>query len=212
MSNNEAFCPGDLFIFSAPSGAGKSSLVTALLAADDMLTLSISTTTRPKRPGENDHEHYHFVSSSEFAAAIEAGEFLEYAEVFGNRYGTARKAVEKPLSDGKDVVCDIDWQGARTIKAVYPRTCLIFILPPSVISLRKRLERRAQDSDETIDRRMRDARSEMMHYDEFEFIVVNDEFESALADLKSIIRSQRLVTARQQKKQQFLLDELLNNQ
>ena len=212
MSSNKAICPGILFIFSAPSGAGKSSLVNALLAADENLTLSISTTTRTKRPGENDHEHYRFVSRDEFDAAIEADEFLEHALVFGNRYGTRRKAVEKPLREGRDVLFEIDWQGARNVKAEYPQACLIFILPPSVASLRERLERRAQDSPETIDRRMRNARSEMMHFDEFDYVIINDEFDSALADLKGIVRSQRLSAARQQIKQQFLLDELLNNQ
>ena len=212
MSNSTAKCPGNLFVFSAPSGAGKSSLVNALLAADENLTLSISTTTRDKRPGENDHEHYRFVSHDEFEETIAADEFVEHALVFGNRYGTSRAAVEAPISRGKDVLFEIDWQGARSIKAAYPEACLIFILPPSVISLRERLERRAQDSDETINRRMRDARSEMIHYDEFDFVVVNDDFERALADLKSIIRSQRLATTRQQRKQQFLLDELLNKQ
>ena len=212
MSSNTAICPGVLFIFSAPSGAGKSSLVNALLAADENLTLSISTTTRTKRPGENDHEHYRFVSRDEFDAAIEAGEFLEHALVFGNRYGTRRKAVEKPLGEGRDVLFEIDWQGARNVKAEYPQACLIFILPPSVASLRERLERRAQDSPETIDRRMRDARSEMMHFDEFDYVIINDDFDTALADLKGIVRSKRLVAARQQIKQQFLLDELLNNE
>ena len=212
MSSDTAAAQGILFVFSAPSGAGKSSLVNALLADDSNLVLSISTTTRLMRPGENDHEHYHFASHQEFDAAIEEGKFLEHALVFGNRYGTSREAVEGPISKGQDVLFEIDWQGARSVKTQYPRACLIFILPPSVASLRERLERRAQDSDETIDRRMRDARSEMDHFDEFDFVVVNDVFASALADLKSIIRSQRLTAKRQQTKQQFLLDELLNNQ
>ena len=170
MSSDIAIAQGILFVFSAPSGAGKSSLVNALLADDPNLVLSISTTTRTMRPGENDHEHYHFVSHQEFDAAIEGGKFLEHALVFGNRYGTSREAVEGPISKGQDVLFEIDWQGARSVKAQYPQACLIFILPPSVASLRERLERRAQDSDETIDRRMRDARSEMDHFDEFDFV------------------------------------------
>ena len=212
MSSKKAICPGILFVFSAPSGAGKSSLVNALLEDDDNLTLSISTTTRPMRPGENDHEHYRFVSSEEFEASVRAGEFLEHALVFGNWYATSRDAVETPLAAGMDVLFEIDWQGARNVKRQFPQACLIFILPPSVAALRERLERRAQDSVETIERRMRDARSEMSHHDEFDFVVVNDEFKTALEDLKSIIRSQRLTASRQQIKQQFLLDELLNNQ
>jgi guanylate kinase len=212
MSNKNVTPPGILFIFSAPSGAGKSSLVNALLADDERLTLSISTTTRSKRPGDNDHEHYKFVSQADFEAAEANGDFLEHALVFGNWYGTSRVAVENPLAQGLDVLFEIDWQGARSIKREYPQACLIFILPPSVASLRERLERRAQDSEETIARRMRDARSEMIHYDEFDFVIVNDDFDTALNHLKSIIHSQRLTAVRQQIKQQFLLDELLNKQ
>jgi guanylate kinase len=211
MSNNKPPCPGNLFVFSAPSGAGKSTLVNALLAADPNLVLSISHTTRPKRPAEQNHEHYHFVSMEDFEASVEAGEFIEHALVFGNYYGTSRKAVEEPLSQGHDVLFEIDWQGARNIKAQYPEACLIFILPPSVASLRHRLENRAQDTNETIARRMREARSEMVHYDEFDYVIVNDDFDNALNDLKCILRSRHLSAEQQQIKQQFLLDELLNN-
>ncbi len=212
MSNNKISCPGNLFVFSAPSGAGKSSLVNALLEADKNLTLSISHTTRPKRPGESDDEHYHFVSRDEFDAAVAAGEFLEHALVFGNYYATSRKAVELPLRQGRDVLFEIDWQGARNVKAEYPEACLIFILPPSVASLRHRLESRAQDSNETITKRMREAHSEMLHFDEFDYVIVNDDFATALADLKCIIHGRHLATSQQQIKQQFLLDELLNNE
>ncbi len=212
MSNNKTICPGNLFIFSAPSGAGKSSLVNALLDWDKNLLLSISHTTRPTRPGENDSEHYHFVSAEEFKASLDAGEFLEHALVFGNYYGTCRKVVDEPLSQGRDVLFEIDWQGARQIKAERADACLIFILPPSVASLRHRLEHRAQDSSETIAHRMREARSEMVHFDEFDFLIINDDFDTALEDLKSIVRSRRLTTGQQQIKQQFLLDELLNNE
>lgn len=211
MSNKKMACPGNLFVFSAPSGAGKSTLVNALLEADRNLVLSISTTTRTKRPAEQDHEHYHFVSMDKFNAAVQAGEFLEHALVFGNYYGTSRRAVEAPISEGKDVLFEIDWQGARNVKAEYPDACLIFILPPSVVSLRKRLESRAQDSTETIARRMREAHSEMLHFDEFDYVIVNDDFNNALDDLKCILRSRRLAVSQQQIKQQFLLDELLNN-
>jgi guanylate kinase len=211
MSNNKPPCPGNLFVFSAPSGAGKSTLVNALLAADPNLVLSISHTTRPKRPAEQNHEHYHFVSMEDFEASVAAGEFIEHALVFGNYYGTSRKAVEEPLSQGHDVLFEIDWQGARNIKAQYPEACLIFILPPSVASLRHRLENRAQDTNETIARRMREARSEMVHYDEFDYVIVNDDFDNALNDLKCILRSRHLSAEQQQIKQQFLLDELLNN-
>jgi len=212
MSNNKVTCPGNLFVFSAPSGAGKSTLVNALLEADKNLVLSISTTTRPKRPAEQNHEHYHFVNMEEFNTAVQSGEFLEHALVFGNYYGTSRKAVEGPISEGKDVLFEIDWQGARNVKAEYPEACLIFILPPSVVSLRQRLENRAQDSSETIAGRMLEARSEMIHFDEFDYVIVNDDFENALHDLKCILRARRLAVRPQQIKQQFLLDELLNNE
>lgn len=179
--------PGTLFILSAPSGAGKTTLAKALVDAVPGLVISVSHTTRPKRPGERDGVDYIFVSESEFLASVEAGEFLEHAQVFDNRYGTSREAVERLLQQGKDVILDIDWQGARTVKIAMPQAKGIFILPPSREALAKRLAGRGQDSKEVIERRMRAAVSEMEHYKEFDYQVVNDDFAAALADLKAII-------------------------
>ncbi|MEE9595607.1 MAG: guanylate kinase [Acidiferrobacterales bacterium] len=179
---------GTLFILSAPSGAGKTSLAKALIDAVPNLAVSVSHTTRPPRPGEVDGVNYFFVGEQEFRAMVEADEFLEYAIVFDHFYGTSHDAVERLLRQGKDVVLDIDWQGARAIKAKISRAVSIFILPPSRHELRHRLSGRGQDSPEVIDRRMRDAVSEMEHYGEFDHIVMNDDFDAAVQDLKAIIR------------------------
>lgn len=178
---------GTLYIFSAPSGAGKSSLAKALVESDGDTVVSISHTTRGPRPGEINGEHYHFVSKSDFEARIAAGDFLEYAEVFDNFYGTSQTAVETQLATGHDVILDIDWQGARMVREKIDSSVSIFILPPTRIELENRLKGRDQDSEETIARRMRDAVSEMSHYHEFDFVVVNDDFDAALADLRSIM-------------------------
>ncbi|BAJ04047.1 guanylate kinase [Shewanella violacea] len=184
---------GNLFIVSAPSGAGKSSLISALLQdkpADKQV--SVSHTTRQPRPGEVNGQHYHFVTKEEFKALITENAFFEWAEVFGNYYGTSRKVIEQTLTDGIDVFLDIDWQGAQQVKKVMPEAIGIFILPPSRTELEKRLTGRGQDSKEVIASRMAQAASEISHYNEYDFIIINDDFDTALADLVAIIRSQRL--------------------
>jgi guanylate kinase len=178
----------DLFILSAASGTGKTSLARALVDRLPSVVISISHTTRPPRPGERDGVDYYFVAPAEFQAMIDRGEFLEYAEVFGNRYGTARATVEKLRARGKRVVFDVDWQGARAIKRVWPQAISVFLLPPSRAVLERRLRDRGQDTPDTIARRMRAAVDEMRHHTEFDYIVVNDQFDHALADLEAIIR------------------------
>lgn len=178
----------NLYILSAPSGAGKSSLAKALFERLPGLAVSVSHTTRPPRPGERDGVHYHFVDRSTFEAMVARGEFLEHALVFGNAYGTARAPLEAQLKAGKGVVLDIDWQGARAIKQQMPQAVGIFILPPSLEDLRKRLVGRRQDAPEVIERRMRAAIDEMRHYAEFDRVIVNDDFEQALNDLIAIIQ------------------------
>jgi guanylate kinase len=188
---------GELFIVSAPSGAGKTSLVTALKSAEPGLHVSISHTTRPRRSNEGDGVNYHFVSEEAFAAMIDADAFLEHARVFDHRYGTAKDSVDRFLAAGEDVILEIDWQGASQVRGLRPDCIGIFILPPSRESLAARLKTRAQDSDEIIARRMRDAVAEMSHYSEFDYLVINDDFEAALTDLRGIIRSRRLRRERQ---------------
>lgn len=177
---------GTLYIFSAPSGAGKSSLAKALVASDTNTVVSVSHTTREPRPGEEDGVHYHFVDKVEFEARIADGDFLEYAQVFDHFYGTSRSAVETLLKAGRNVILDIDWQGARVVREQIKKSVSTFILPPTRLELENRLRGRGQDSDDTIARRMRDAVAEMRHYDEFDFVVVNDAFDAALGDLRSI--------------------------
>lgn len=179
-----------LFILSAPSGAGKTSLAKALVASMPGLAVSVSHTTRVPRPGERDGVDYHFVDEARFQAMVERGEFLEHARVFDHRYGTSRKAVEDLLAVGKDVVLDIDWQGARAIKQQMPSAVGIFILPPSRAILAERLRARGQDPAPVIERRMRAAVAEMRHYREFDQLVLNDDFRAALADLQAIVRGQ----------------------
>lgn len=189
---------GNLFIVSAPSGAGKSSLIAALLAdkpAD--MQVSVSHTTRQPRPGEVNGQHYHFVAVEEFKQLIAAESFFEWAEVFGNYYGTSRTVIEQTLAQGIDVFLDIDWQGAQQIKQQMPEAIGVFILPPSRAELQRRLTGRGQDSDEVIASRMAKAVSEMSHYHEYDFVIVNDDFETAQTDLRAIIRSQRLTQASQ---------------
>ncbi|QSX33938.1 guanylate kinase [Shewanella avicenniae] len=189
---------GNLFIVSAPSGAGKSSLISALLGdkpAD--MQVSVSHTTRQPRPGEVNGQHYHFVAVEEFKQLIADEAFFEWAEVFGNYYGTSRRVIEQTLAQGIDVFLDIDWQGAQQIKQQMPEAIGIFILPPSRDELQRRLTGRGQDSAEVIAARMDKAVSEMSHYNEYDFVIVNDDFEIALTDLRAIIRSQRLTQASQ---------------
>lgn len=182
---------GSLFIIAAPSGAGKTSLVNALLKKDGRLSLSISHTTRAPRPGEINGQHYHFVSEAEFERMVGAGDFMEHARVFDHCYGTNRHTVSEQLEQGRDVILEIDWQGARQVRAVFPDCCSIFIIPPSLETLRKRLKGRGQDSEEVIQRRMRDAQAEISHWDEFEYLVVNDDFDAALDELIAIIDDHR---------------------
>jgi guanylate kinase len=191
---------GVLYVVSAPSGAGKTSLLRALIPNDPRLRLSISHTTRAPRPGEADGVHYHFVDRPRFEAMVAAGEFLEHARVFDNLYGTAEPSVRAVLAADLDVVLEIDWQGARQVRARFPEAVSVFIVPPSVATLRERLSGRGQDSAEVIERRMRDARSELSHFGEYDYLVVNDVFEEALADLRAIIAAERLRRARQQER------------
>lgn len=176
-----------LIILSAPSGAGKSTLAKVLRERLPNLAVSISHTTRAARPGEENGVHYYFVPVAEFERMAAADAFVEHARVFDNFYGTSRAEIERLLKAGKDVILDIDWQGARNIKRAFPDAVSIFILPPSRAELENRLRNRKQDSDEIIARRMRDATSEMSHYDEFDYVVVNDDLEAAIADIRAII-------------------------
>lgn len=178
---------GTLFIFSAASGTGKTSLAKALVEQMPNVAFSVSHTTRVPRPGEQHGVHYYFVSQKDFDEMVAANRFLEYAKVFDNSYGTSRAAVENVLRQGKNIILDIDWQGARAIKEKMPESVSIFILPPSRTALQERLSQRGQDTAEVIARRMRDAISEMSHYKEFDHVVVNDQFDAALDDLKAII-------------------------
>ena len=200
---------GDLYVISAPSGAGKTSLVAALESAEPGLHVSISHTTRPRRTNETDGVNYHFVSEEEFVAMINANAFLEHARVFDHRYGTARESVMKVLAAGDDVILEIDWQGARQARERHPGCVGIFILPPSRESLAERLSERAQDSKEVIARRMRDAVDEMSHYREFDYLVINDDFEVALGDLRSIIRGRRMLRERQRAAHADMIASLL---
>lgn len=201
---------GTLFVISAPSGAGKTSLVKELLAQDQRLAVSVSHTTRAMRPGERDGEDYHFVDVARFQGMVASGAFLEHAQVFDNFYGTAQASVEATLALGLDVVLEIDWQGARQVRARMPAAVSVFILPPSRQALEQRLRGRGQDSEEVIDRRMRDARSETAHYAEYDYLVINDDFSAALAELRAIVTAERLRLANQRHRQQRLLAELLD--
>lgn len=200
---------GTLFIVSAPSGTGKTSLVNALVRDTNHLKLSISSTTRAERPREIDGYHYHFIEDTKFKQKITAGDFLEYAEVFGNYYGTSQESVDKMLNEGHDVVLEIDWQGAVQIKKRRPDAISIFILPPSIEALRKRLENRNQDTKQVIDARMQKSVNEMSHYGEADYLVMNDDFEDALKCLKTIVRAHRLQTRKQSVINAHIIKKLL---
>ncbi|UIP32359.1 guanylate kinase [Stutzerimonas kunmingensis] len=200
---------GTLYIVSAPSGAGKTSLVKALVDAQPQVRVSVSHTTRTMRPGEVDGVNYHFVSREDFLARLERNEFLEHAEVFGNLYGTSQRWLEDTLAEGFDLILEIDWQGAQQVRRLMPQAKSIFILPPTQEALRQRLNNRGQDSDEIIDRRMREAVSEMSHYVEYDYLVINDDFAHALIDLQSIFRANQLIQKTQQQRHARLLGELL---
>ncbi len=198
---------GNLYIISAPSGAGKTSLVKKLIATVENLIVSVSHTTRQSREGEIHGKDYFFVSVDDFRAMQNDNAFLESAQVFDNFYGTAKKTVETNLAQGDDVILEIDWQGAQQVRKLMPQSYSIFILPPSTQILRERLEGRGKDSVEIIDRRMQDAVAEMSHYGEFDYLVVNDDFNTALNELKSIIMANRL----QQKSQAIKLKSLIHD-
>ncbi len=200
---------GTLFIVSAPSGTGKTSLVNALVRDTNHLKLSISHTTRQARPKEIDGYNYHFITTSKFKQMEAAGVFMESATVFGNQYGTSQDAVQKMLDEGHDVVLEIDWQGAEQVKSRFKDAISIFILPPSIKALEDRLQTRGQDSEDVIKNRMIKAISELKHYHKADFLVVNDEFEEALKSLKAIVKSNRMTTAKQQITNHRLIEKLI---
>lgn len=201
----------NLYVIAAPSGGGKTSLINALLKRDGRISLSVSHTTRPPRPGEIDGVHYHFVDVDTFQSLLGQGAFLEHAMVYGHYYGTGRAAVTSRLAEGYDVMLDIDWQGAQQVRESFPACCSIFILPPSLQELQYRLSHRGQDSAEVIDKRMRQARSELTHWSEFDFLVINDDFAAALDDLHSILRQRRPLRLGQEERITALLAQLLGN-
>ena len=200
---------GTLYIISAPSGAGKSSLVKALTDANPEIRVSISHTTRAMRPGEVNGVNYHFVTREAFVKMGEHGDFLERAEVFGNFYGTSQSHLQQTLDEGHDLILEIDWQGAEQVRKLMPQARSIFILPPSLQALHQRLTNRGQDSDEIIDGRMREAVNEMSHYVEYDYLVINDDFKVALDDLKAIFRANQLLQNPQQQRHADLLSQLL---
>jgi guanylate kinase len=183
---------GSLFVVAAPSGAGKTSLVKALVAADPGVRLSVSHTTRPPRPGEVNGEDYHFIDAERFRELESTGEFLERAEVYGNRYGTSRRWIAQCMARGEDVVLEIDWQGATQVRKAFPDAVSVFVLPPSIAELRRRLTGRGQDSEAVIAARMNQARSEIGHVREFDYVIINEEFSLALEELRVIFRAARL--------------------
>jgi guanylate kinase len=188
---------GILFIVSSPSGGGKTSLVKSLLEAEAEVRLSVSYTTRPARPGEVDGRDYHFVALPEFERMLEAGEFLESAVIYGNQYGTSQKWIERERSLGHDVVLEIDWQGAQQVRRLMRQVTSIFILPPSLEVLESRLRGRGQDSEQVVARRLASAREEIGHVAEYEYVIINNDFDRAAQDLRSIVRAERLKLARQ---------------
>jgi len=200
---------GTLYIVAAPSGAGKSSLVNACLARDPGIRLSISFTSRAPRPGERHAEHYHFVSVEEFQRMVAAGDFFEHALVHGDWKGTARQSVEPQLAAGKDVLLEIDWQGARQVRAQVPEAVSVFILPPSREALEQRMRARGQDSDQVIRQRLAAAREEMSHYDEFDYVIVNEDFATAVDEMCSIFGASRLRRERQVARHRELISTLL---
>jgi guanylate kinase len=202
---------GTLYIVAAPSGAGKSSIVNATLARDPRISLSISFTSRPARPGERHAQHYHFVSAQEFRRMIEAGDFFEYALVHGDWKGTAGQSVEPQLAAGQDVLLEIDWQGARQVREKVPDAVSVFILPPSRQALEQRMRKRGQDSEEVIARRLAAAREEMSHYDEFDYLIVNEVFDTAVDEMCAIFTASRLRRERQAAEHRDLIQALLDD-
>lgn len=207
---SDAANKGRLYIVSAPSGAGKTSLVSKLLQADKKIEVSVSHTTRDPRPGEEDGVNYNFVSVQDFETLIGEDGFLEHAKVFDNYYGTSQAWVEQRLQSGQDVILEIDWQGAQQVRKLIPNALSIFILPPSKAALESRLKGRGQDSDETIAKRMAQAASESSHYNEYDYLIINDDFDQALAELKAIFLAQRTTIERQSLINQDILSDLLS--
>lgn len=201
---------GTLFTVSAPSGAGKTSLVRALVDSTDHLRVSVSHTTREKRPGEVHGVNYYFVDHAEFTEMLEQDAFLEHAQVFANLYGTSKQWVEDTLNSGTDVILEIDWQGAAQVRRLLPEAVGVFILPPSRTCLHQRLTGRGQDGAAVIEARMAEAKNEMSHYVEADYLIVNDDFDAALNEFKSIVISQRLRLEKQQQRHQSLLTSLLS--
>jgi guanylate kinase len=200
---------GTLYTVSAPSGAGKTSLVAALIDSTDGVMVSVSNTTRDIRSGEVDGVNYHFTAMADFVAMIEQGAFLEHAEVFGNRYGTSPQWVKDTLASGQDVILEIDWQGAQQVRKQIPETVGIFILPPSREELRQRLSGRGTDDNDVVDARMAEAESEMSHYAEGDYLIVNDDFNTALDDFRTILMAERLTLNNQQDRHHALLKALI---
>jgi len=201
---------GLLFVVSAASGTGKTSLVKALLDRVTNLHVSVSHTTRGQRPGELDGVHYHFTEKDSFIALVEQGGFIEYAEVFGNYYGTAQATVKEQLAKGHDVLLEIDWQGAQQVRKLFPDSKQIFILPPSQFDLRQRLSNRGTDSVEVIERRLGCAVEDMQQYVNFDYVIINDDFNKALHDLESVIIANRLVITQQASRHQKMISELIS--
>lgn len=199
---------GRLYVLSAPSGAGKTSLVAALLQILKQVEVSVSHTTRPMRSGEQDGVNYHFVNKQAFQTLVEQGAFFEHAKVFGNDYGTSRLAINQRLEAGMDVILEIDWQGAQQVRVQQPEAIGVFILPPSLQALRDRLNARGQDSEAVIEGRMQQAMSEMSHWHEYDYLVINDDFTQALGELNAIFVAKRLELAQQRTKNAILLAEL----
>lgn len=202
--------PGHLYIVSAPSGAGKTSLVNALVKNASDISVSVSHTTRLKRPGETEGVNYHFVDLAQFNTMLSNSEFLESAEVFGNKYGTSQSWTEQQLKNGTDVILEIDWQGAQQVRRIMPKAIAIFILPPSQQTLESRLLQRGQDNSTVINSRMAEAVSEMSHYSEADYLIINDDFDTALKQLQSIISAQRNAIDRQAMQHATLLTQLLS--
>ena len=202
---------GSLFIITAASGTGKTSLVKQLLATTNDLTVSVSHTTRTPRPGEIDGHHYHFTDVDNFVTAIGENKFLEHAEVFGNYYGTSEQSVRTQLEAGVDVILEIDWQGALQVKKIFTEATMVFIIPPSLSTLRQRLSTRGQDTMEVIEQRLAGAVTEMAQYVNFDYVIINDSFEVALTELKAIIVADRQTLHRQQQRYHRTITNLLNN-
>ncbi|MAK89695.1 MAG: guanylate kinase [Oceanospirillaceae bacterium] len=200
---------GTLFIFSAPSGAGKTSLVKGLLESTGYIGVSVSHTTRAPRPGEVNGKDYHFTAVEDFREMVGRGAFLEHAQVFDNFYGTSQEWVESELAEGRDVILEIDWQGAEQVRRLMPDTVSVFIAPPSIAALRERLQKRGQDDEQTIERRMRDARNEMSHYGEYDYLIINDNFENTVEELRAIVIARRHRLEAQQERHKATLQDLL---